>query len=195
MDFASISGHKFHGPKGTGALYVRGGDFHSLLHGGPQEIERRAGTENVPGIVGLGEAAAMAATYVATPEAMAQTAARRDHLQAALLAAIPGARVACANAPRVGTACCMEFPGVDGEAALLMLSHMQVAVSTGSACGSTHHAPSHVLLAMGRTEVEAASSLRFSLSRETSDAEVELAIAAVPTVIHALGSLSAGIGS
>ena len=124
---------------------------------------------------------------------MARAAARRDRLEQALIAALPGARIAGAGATRVGTASCVEFPGVDGEAALLMLSHMQVAVSTGSACGSTHHAPSHVLLAMGRTEDEAASSLRFSLSRETTDAEVDLAIASVPTVISALRSLSAGI--
>ncbi|MFT5081739.1 MAG: cysteine desulfurase, partial [Planctomycetota bacterium] len=87
VDFASISGHKLHGPKGTGALYVRGETFHSLLHGGPQESERRAGTENVPGIVGLGEAAALARAYVASPEAMAKTTGRRDQLEQALLAA------------------------------------------------------------------------------------------------------------
>ena len=193
VDFASISGHKFHGPKGTGALYVRGEDFHSLLHGGPQESERRAGTENVPGIVGLGKAADLARAFVGSPESVAQATARRDRLEGSLLAALPGARVAGAGARRVGTASCIEFPGIDGEAALLMLAHMQVAVSTGSACGSTHHAPSHVLLAMGRTEDEAASSLRFSLSRETTDGEVDLVIAHVPTVIGALRSLSAGI--
>jgi len=193
VDYASISGHKFHGPKGIGALYVRGEAFHPLLHGGPQESERRAGTENVPAIVGLGEAAALGQAYTTSPEAMAITTARRDRLEVALLAALAGTRVAGAGAKRVGTATCIEFPGVDGEAALLMLSHMQIAVSTGSACGSTHHAPSHVLLAMGRTEDEASSSLRFSLSRETTDAEVDLAISAVPVVIEALRSLSAGI--
>lgn len=191
VDMASISGHKFHGPKGVGALFVRRGvPFESLLAGGPQENTRRAGTENVPGIVGLGAAAVLAKNYVDSLANREVICARRDRLEHAILQAIPEARVASAGAARVETASCIEFPGIDGEAALLMLAHLGVAVSTGSACGSSHHAPSHVLLAMGRTDAEAASSLRFSLSRETGDAEIEMAASIVPTVISALQSLA-----
>jgi cysteine desulfurase len=193
VDMASISGHKFHGPKGTGALYVRRGvPFTPLLFGGPQENTRRAGTENVPGVVGLGAAAELAKEFVDSESRRASVRTRRDRLEQALEATIPGARIASTGAARVDTATCIEFPGIDGEAALIMLSHMDVAVSTGSACGSTHHAPSHVLLAMGRSDEEASSSLRFSLSRETTDAEIDLAIHAVPVVVQALQSLAPG---
>ena len=191
VDMASISSHKFHGPKGVGALFVRRDvPFESLLFGGPQEGTRRAGTENVPGIVGFGTAAVLAKTHAESEPDRRVVCERRDKLERALIENIPNARVVADKAARVDTASCVEFSGIDGEAALLMLAQFGVAVSTGSACGSSHHAPSHVLLAMGRSEEQAASSLRFSLSRETTDAEVDMAVSTVTTVVSALRSLA-----
>lgn len=196
-DLASLSAHKLHGPKGVGALWVADGIFESfprLLAGGPQERGRRAGTENVPGIVGFGRAASLARAFAEDPVAVAGLTARRDRLETALSAELDELRFAARGAPRVASTSCVEFHGIDGEAALLMLSQYEIQVSTGSACGSSHHAPSHVLLAMGRTAEQASSSLRFSLSRETTDAEIELAIATIPGVIRTLRTL-AGIPS
>lgn len=192
-DLASLSAHKLHGPKGVGALWVKSGTFETfprLVAGGPQENERRAGTENVPGIVGFGRAAALAVEQAADPAAMARIAGLRDHLEAALLAELEDLEVVAAGTPRVTSTSCIEFHGIDGEAALLMLSQYNIQVSTGSACGSSHHGPSHVLLAMGRSEAEASSSLRFSLSRETSTTEIEHAIATLPGVIRTLRTLA-----
>ncbi|MDF1797943.1 MAG: aminotransferase class V-fold PLP-dependent enzyme [Planctomycetota bacterium] len=189
-DLASLSAHKLHGPKGVGALWVREGclgEVAPLLRGGPQERGRRAGTENLPGIVGFGAAAELACRRCADPSELREL---RDRLEAGILAAVPDAVVAAAGAPRVAGTSCIEFHGIDGEAALLMLSHLGVEVSTGSACGSSHHAPSHVLLAMGRSEAEAASSLRLSLSHETSAEEVDHCLATLPGVISALRSLA-----
>jgi len=192
-DLASLSAHKLHGPKGVGALWIKESSFESfpaLIAGGPQERERRAGTENVPGIVGFGVAARRAHAHAADPAAVAAVAARRDRLEAALAAELPDLCIACHAGPRVAFTSCIEFHGIDGEAALLMLSEYGVQVSTGSACGSSHHGPSHVLLAMGRSDSEASSSLRFSLSRETTEEEIETAISAVPSVIRTLRCLA-----
>ena len=190
VDLASLSAHKLHGPKGVGALWVREGclnEIAPLQRGGPQERGRRAGTENLPGIVGFGAAAELASGRCEDPSELGSL---RDRLEAGILAAVPDAVVAAAGAPRVAGTSCIEFHGIDGEAALLMLSHLGVEVSTGSACGSSHHAPSHVLLAMGRSEAEAASSLRISLSHETSEEEVGHCVATLPGVITALRSLA-----
>jgi len=192
-DMASLSAHKLHGPKGVGALWVAREAFESfpsLISGGPQERGRRAGTENVPGIVGFGHAAGLAQAFAADPLAVGDLAARRDRLEAALGAELDDLRVASAESPRVASTSCIEFHGIDGEAALLMLSAYGIQVSTGSACGSSHHAPSHVLLAMGRDAAQASSSLRFSLSRETTDAEIDLAITTIPGVIRTLRTLA-----
>ena len=191
---ASLSAHKLHGPKGVGALWaartLRDQDPSPLLRGGPQERGLRAGTENLPGIVGFGVAAELGAAFAADPAARCALEARRDRLEAGLLAAVPDAVVAAAGAPRAPGTTCVEFHGIDGEAALLMLSHHGVDVSTGSACGSGKQAPSHVLLAMGRTEAEAGSSLRLSLSRETEDAAVDHALGVLPGVVEALRALA-----
>ena len=194
---ASFSAHKLHGPKGVGALWIAPGflpdEPRALLRGGPQERGLRAGTENLAGIVGFGKAAELARAWLAGEGGgAAGLAARRDRLEAGLTEALSDCAVAAAEGPRAPGTACIEFHGVDGEAALLMLSHHGIEVSTGSACGSSHHAPSHVLLAMGRSEAQAASSLRFSLSRETTDAEVESALSTVPSVIEALRALAPG---
>jgi cysteine desulfurase len=192
-DLASLSAHKLHGPKGVGALWIAERitpEFAPLIHGGPQERERRAGTENVPGIVGFGRAAELAHAFVQDPAGPAALRARRDRLEAALLAELVDITIAAQDAPRVGSTANVEFHGIDGEAALMLLAQYGIAVSTGSACGSSHHGPSHVLLAMGRNEAQAASSLRFSLSRETTDQEIDLAIATIPGVIQTLRTLA-----
>lgn len=191
-DLASLSAHKLHGPKGVGALWV--GEsiaeaFAPLVHGGPQERERRAGTENVPGIVGFGAAAEAAHAFV-SQGGPARVAALRDQLEAALTTALPDVDVAAAGATRIASTSNLTFAGIDGEAALMLLAQHGIAVSTGSACGSSHHGPSPVLMAMGRSEAEAAASLRFSLSRETTAAEIERTIATLPGVIQTLRSLA-----
>ena len=191
-DLASLSAHKLHGPKGVGALWIAerlAEDFTPLLYGGPQERERRGGTENVPGIVGFGVAAELAREHVAAggPD---RTRALRDQLEAGLASATGDLVVAAAGATRVPSTACIEFHGIDGEAALMLLAQHGIAVSTGSACGSSHHGPSHVLLAMGRSEAEAASSLRLSLSRETTTADIEHTIATLPGVIQTLRTLA-----
>jgi len=192
-DMASLSAHKLHGPKGVGALWIKSGTFESfprLIAGGPQERERRAGTENVPGIVGFGQAAERAQQHLAAPGAVQRIAAMRDRLESALASELSDLTVASAAALRVASTSCVEFHGIDGEAALLMLSQYGIQVSTGSACGSSHHGPSHVLAAMGRTDAEASSSLRMSLSAETTEPEIDLVIATLPGVIRTLRSLA-----
>lgn len=199
-DLASLSGHKFHGPRGTGALFVREGFmFTPTLRGGPQEGERRAGTENVPGIVGLGVAAKAARARAADPAAVAALAALRDRLEGALLAALPGLTVHGAGAPRVANTTNVGFAGLFGEpsagapdaaAALALLAEAGVEASAGSACTAQKVAPSAVLLALGRTPVEAASALRFSLAHGTTAAEVDAAAAATVAALEALRALA-----
>jgi cysteine desulfurase len=194
-DLASISGHKLHGPRGTGALYVRDGfRFSPSIVGGPQESERRAGTENLPGIVGLGVAARLARAKAADPAVHADLAARRDRLEHALVALLPGAHVHGAGAPRVPNTTNVGFDFGDEAGApdaatfLALLFEAGVEASAGSACNAQKVAPSEVLLALGRTPRQAASALRFSLSHGTSEAEVDLAIAATAAAVEALRS-------
>ncbi len=194
-DLASISGHKLHAPRGTGALYVREGfPFTPTLRGGPQERERRAGTENVPGIVGLGVAARVARARAADPAALAALAARRDRLERGLLALLPGARVHGAGAPRVPNTLNIgfQFPGggaVDAQTLLALLDEAGVEASAGSACSAQRVAPSTVLLALGCTPDEASSALRFSLAHTTSDSEIDAALAGVSEAIAVLAAL------
>ncbi|MEZ6014313.1 MAG: cysteine desulfurase family protein [Planctomycetota bacterium] len=199
---ASISGHKFHGPRGTGALFVRDGfPFAPTVVGGPQEGERRAGTENTPGIIGLGVAARIAREKASDAAACAALAARRDRLEAGLLAALPGARVSGAAAPRVPNTCNVTFrfrgdgdgapdAAPDSALVLALLFEAGVEASAGSACSALKVAPSPVLLAMGRTPDEAARGLRFSLSHGTTDAEIDAALAAVQGAVGALQALA-----
>jgi cysteine desulfurase len=191
VDLASLSGHKFHGPKGTGALYVRtaaAGRFQPLFIGGAQEGDRRAGTANVPGIVGLARAAELAREHVDDAAARARVRGLRDHLERELTRRIPGTRVQASGAPRLDNTASVTFPEVDGELFLMTLAADGVAVSSGAACSSEKRGPSHVLLAMGLSPEEAGRTLRFSLSRLTTADEVD---AAVERTERAFGELSA----
>ncbi len=185
----SISAHKIHGPKGVGALYVRRGTpVEPLLVGGSHERRQRAGTENVPGIVGLGKAVelAMASLEDGTLE---RVAALRDRLEAGILA-IPGTGVNGAGAPRTANTTNIRFEQVEGEALVIALDLKGVAVSGGSACHSGSTEPSHVLMAMGLDKNAARASLRFSLLRTATDADVEHALRVVPQAVEHLRALS-----
>ncbi len=167
-DLASISGHKFHGPKGAGALFVDTGvHLAGVYRGGGQEKGLRPGTLNVPGIAGLGQACVRVPTFLAQ-------SAHVEHLRDLLVAGIEQgfgqATVNGADAPRLPNTANMRLPGIDGEA--LVASTPEVAFSTGSACSSATPAPSHVLTAMGLTRAEASESVRFSLSVHTKEVDV-----------------------
>lgn len=187
IDMLSLSGHKLHAPKGVGVLYLRQGTrFRPLLRGGHQERGRRGGTENVPAIVALGAAADLArrALFAGSDE----VGRLRDRLQARLLRDVPGARVLAAGAPRVSNTLAMVFPGVEGEALLAHLDRAGVAASGGAACNAGAMAASHVPLAMGLPAAEARGMIRFSLSRETTSAEIEAAAGIVAACVEALRS-------
>ena len=188
-DLLGLSGHKFHGPRGVGVLHVSGGtDLPALIVGGPQEGERRAGTENVPGIVGFGVAAERAAERATCAEAHAEISARRDRLERLILDGCPGSSVNGDPARRAANTTNIGFDlggtGLDATALLALLHDQGIEVSAGSACNSSRMAPSAVLLAMGQNEARAASALRLSLAHQgtpdaTSLADVERCAAAV----------------
>jgi cysteine desulfurase len=189
-DLLNLSGHKFHGPKGVGALFVRRGvRIKPLLLGGHQERGRRGGTENVPGLVGLGKAAALAASHLGD---MARVAGLRDRLEAELLASVPDMKVHGAGAPRLPNTSLLGFAGLEGEALLMKLSEGGVAVSTGSACTTGQKEPSHVLRAMGAADAAFAAyahgTIRVSLSRESTDEEVDRFLALMRERVPALRS-------
>jgi cysteine desulfurase len=189
VDLLSISGHKMYAPQGTGALFVRKGiELTPLLYGGPHERQRRAGTENVPGIVGLGRAAELAQAWL-TSNGTYELAALRDHLEQGLLAAIPGARINSAQAPRVPNTTNLLIDGIDAEALLIALDLQGIASSFGAACMSGATEPSHVLLAMGLTPAEARASVRLSLSRLTTPEEIDRALEIIPAAVARLRSL------
>ncbi|MFP5376939.1 MAG: cysteine desulfurase family protein, partial [Acidimicrobiia bacterium] len=184
-DLVSVSAHKFGGPKGVGALVVRSGVVvDPLFHGGGQERERRSGTHNVAGIVGM--AAAMRATVEGREATVARVGALRDRLADGLLAAVPGAVETGPRAGRVAGSCHLRFPGVESEALLVLLDDAGVCASAGSACASGAMEPSHVLAAMGVPRPEALSSLRLSLGPTTTDDEVDLALKVVPEAVGRL---------
>lgn len=194
VDLLSISGHKMYAPQGTGILYVRAGlQLAPLLHGGPQERQRRAGTENVPGIVALGRAAELAQQWLAPttaqPDAPAQLAALRDRLETGLLSAIPNTHINGSTTHRAPNTTNLRFDTVDAEALLIALDMQGIAASFGAACQSGATEPSHVLLAMGLTPVEARSSLRLSLSRLTTPDEIDRALTIIPAAVARLRSL------
>ncbi|HTF87861.1 MAG TPA: aminotransferase class V-fold PLP-dependent enzyme [Planctomycetota bacterium] len=191
LDTLAISAHKLHGPKGIGALYLRDSEaFEPLLCGGGQEQERRSGTENVPGIVGFGRAAELALQWLAK-QGPSELARKRDRLETAMLDRVPGSRVHARQALRTCNTTSLGFDAVSGEALVMLLSEYGICASAGSACASARHAPSHVLLAMGLDARAASSSLRLSLSRETTDAEVDRAIEAVCDSVASLRALAA----
>ncbi len=185
----SISAHKFCGPKGVGALYVRSGrTIAPRFYGGHAERDRRPGTENVPGIVGLGKAAELARKLL--PEDAARIRALRDRLETALLDRIPNVLVNGDRSRRVPNTSNLSFPGAGGEALLIALDLQGVACSTGAACSSGSTEPSHVLLAAGLSHDDARSSLRFSLGRPTTAAEIDCALGIVPAVVERIRALS-----
>ncbi len=188
-DLLSISAHKFCGPKGVGALYVRSGAaLAPRFYGGHAERDRRPGTENVPGIVGFGKAAELARKLL--PEDAARIRELRDRLESALLERVHGAQVNGDRARRVPNTTNMTFANAGGEALLIALDLQGIACSTGAACSSGSTEPSHVLLAAGLTHDDARSSLRFSLGRATTREEIERAIEVVPEVVERIRSLS-----
>ena len=192
-DLISLSAHKFHGPKGIGALFVRSGitcPASGFLSGGPQEEGRRAGTLNVPGIVGLGIAAERALEHLADAPARARVMGLRDRLEEGLREGIEGLEFHGAAARRLPNTTNVAIPRIDGELLHLSLAAEGLCVSGGAACGSKSRKASPVLVGMGIDEKRARASLRFSLSRQTLPEEVEAAIETTCRVVHDLGALS-----
>jgi cysteine desulfurase len=187
VDLLTCSAHKFHGPKGVGALVVRGAArIAPQIVGGPQERERRGGTENVPGIVGMGVAAELAQAWL-DGEAALRVAALRDRFERAVLAGCEGAVVHGAAAPRLWNTTNIGFPRLEAEAILLVLSERGVYASAGAACSSGSLDPSPVLLAMGIPPEIAHGSVRFSLGRDASGRELERAAREVVEAVARLG--------
>ncbi|HZZ37620.1 MAG TPA: aminotransferase class V-fold PLP-dependent enzyme [Acidobacteriaceae bacterium] len=186
----SISGHKFHAPQGTGALYVRRGTrFEPLLFGGSHERQRRAGTENVAGIVGLGKAAEFALSAL-TDETEERIAELRDRLEQGLIARIEECGVNGAGQSRVPNTTNLFLDHLEGEALVIALDLKGIAVSGGSACSSGSTEPSHVLTAMGLPASTSRASLRFSLSRLSTRADIDYALETVPPAVARLRELS-----
>lgn len=189
IDMLSLSGHKLHAPKGIGALYIkRGTRFRPLIRGGHQERERRAGTENTTGIIGLGKACELALTYM--DHENTEVARLRDKLEKGILDAVNYAFVTGDVRNRLPNTCNIAFEYIEGEAILLFLNRMGIAASSGSACTSGSLEPSHVLRAMQIPFTAAHSATRFSLSRETTEEEIDYVIAQVPGIITKLRALS-----
>ena len=190
VDLLSLSGHKMYAPQGTGALFVRRKtQLAPLLHGGPHERGRRAGTENLPGLVGLGHAAEAAQIWLAS-DGPAQLTALRDHLEASLLAAIPNSTINGREAPRTSNTTSLTVHGADAEALLIALDLQGLACSAGSACQSGATEPSHVLRAMHLTDTDARATIRLSLSRLTTPVDIEGALTLIPATARRLRSLA-----
>ncbi len=193
-DLMSLAGHKFHGPQGAAALIVRRRvRLMPLIHGGHQERSRRAGTENLPAIVGLGAAAERAHTRLATEPV--RIALLGERLLDGLLHAIPRVRLNGDRARRAGGVINLCIEGVDGEAVLHELDREGITVSTGSACSAATPGPSHVLLAMGLSAEDAHASVRFSLGESNDDADIDAILRAVPQVVAKLRALGTTTGS
>ncbi len=189
VDLLSISGHKLYGPKGVGALYIRKGTrLKPLLYGGHHERDRRPGTENVAGIVGLGKATELAREELS--ERASRLSALRDRLEQGLLAQVPHVRVNGSRAHRTPNTTNIAFSFIEGEALVIALDLKGIACSTGAACSSGAIEPSHVLTAIGMPPEEARASLRFSLGRENTEEDVEFAFSVVPGVVEHLRELS-----
>lgn len=189
VDLLSISAHKIYGPKGMGVLYVRSGTpIEPLFYGGHAERDRRPGTENVPAIVGMGKAAELACNSFASDAE--RVGALRDRLERALLERIPSAQPNGDRSRRVWNTTNVTFAGVGGEALVIALDLEGVECSTGAACSSGAVEPSHVLTAIGRSADQARSSIRISLGRPTTEAEIDQAILMIPGVVERLRALS-----
>jgi cysteine desulfurase len=189
VDLLSISGHKLYAPKGVGALYVRGGTrVRQLLYGGHHQRGFRPGTENVAGIVGLGKATELARNSLANDAR--RLSALRDQLEHGLLHRVPQSRINGGRAPRTPNTTNLVFPGIEGEALLIALDLKGLACSTGAACSSGAVEPSHVLTSIGLPPEEARASLRFSLGRHTTQADIDFALRVVPAAVAQLRELS-----
>lgn len=189
VDFLAVSAHKFHGVKGAGALFVRKGTrFRPLIYGGEQERGRRAGTENVPGIVAMGAAAELAKADLEVT--IAREAALRDRLEAGLLARCDHVVINGDRDHRLCNTLNVGFEYIEGESILLMLDTLGIAVSSGSACSSGSLEPSHVLRAMSAPYTAIHGSVRFSLGRYSTDADIDYVLEKVPPVIKRLREIS-----
>jgi cysteine desulfurase len=194
IDLLTISGHKIYAPKGIGALFVRRNvRLTPMLHGGSHERQRRAGTENVAGIVGIGKAAELSNTWLAEDNATdgpTHLAALRDRLEQGLLSQVEECGVNGEGAPRVSNTSSLYFDHVEAEALVIALDLKGLSVSGGSACQSGATEPSHVLTAMGLSPTRARASIRFSLSRLTTAQEIDEALTLIPTAVARLRDLS-----
>ena len=189
VDLLSLSGHKLYAPKGAGALYVRSGThLRQLLYGGHHQRGFRPGTENVAGIVGLGKAVEIARNSLSNDAQ--RVASLRDKLERGLVERIPQIRVNGALAPRTPNTTNVMFAGIEGEALVIALDLKGLACSVGAACSSGAVEPSHVLTAIGLSQEEAKSSLRFSLGRHTAESEIDFALRVIPEAVAQLRALS-----
>jgi cysteine desulfurase len=189
-DLLSISGHKLHAPQGVGALYVcKGTILQPMFYGGSHERSRRAGTENVPGIIGLGRAAEIAKEALERGD-LVQMSAMRDRIEQTILSQVEATGVNGEGAPRVPNTTNIHFDYIEGEALVIALDLKGLAVSTGAACSSGAIEPSHVLTAMGLPPEIARASLRFSLGKQNTPDDVEFALDLVPQTVARLRELS-----
>lgn len=188
VDLLSLSGHKFHGPKGTGVLYIRRGTpYLPLIHGGGQERERRSGTENIPGIIGL--SLALEVANEVREVTSARCAALRDQIVESVLERIPGTRLNGHPTERLPNNANFSFTGIEGEPILLGLDMAGIAASSGSACSSGSLEPSHVLLALGQSAEIARGSLRLTLGRDNTEEEVEYLLEVLVELVERLRQL------
>jgi cysteine desulfurase len=189
-DLLTLTGHKMHGPQGAGALYVRKGTLlQPLFYGGRHERSRRAGTENLPGIVGLGYAAELARLGLENGSVQ-KMAGLRDRLQDAILQQVEQTGMNSGGAPRVPNTANIHFDCIEGEAMVIALDLKGLSVSTGAACSSGAIEPSHVLTAMGLSADRARASIRFSLGKQNTAEDIEFAVRLVPEVVARLRELS-----
>jgi cysteine desulfurase len=194
VDFLSISGHKFHAPKGIGALYLREGvRFEPLIRGGGQEDGRRSGTENVPYIVGLGKAASLMRAAL-EKDGHAGIAANRDHLERRLSEEVEGVVLNGSREHRVPTCAHVSFEGCEGDGLMILLDESGVQISTGSACMTGKQQPSHVQKAMGISDDQAKSSLRISFSSFTTREETDEAVEKIKKAVSKLRQVQGGTG-
>ena len=189
IDLLSLSGHKLHAPKGVGVLYIRRGTrMRPLLIGGGQEKGRRSGTENVPYIAGIGRAFELAADYVKNN--VEHTRALRDRYEQEILSAVSCATRNGTENSRLPNTSSLSFNGLEGEAILLLLDELGICASSGSACTTGALEPSHIMKAMNASVEAAHGSIRFSLSRYTTDQEIDRVIAEVPPIVQRLVDLT-----
>jgi cysteine desulfurase len=189
VDLLSISAHKFCGPKGVGALYIRKGtQLAPLMYGGHSERDRRPGTEDVAAIAGMGKAAELALRGLRIESE--RVGSLRDRLERGLLDRVPHSWVNGARAPRVPNTSNLTFPFIEGESMVIALDLKGIACSTGAACSSGAVEPSHVLMALGLAPEDARATLRLSLGHQTTEDEIDFALAAIPPVIERLRRLS-----